>query len=93
MEERRRVYREHPSVQWIERSQTAQIQSRTLGRTGRLVGGRQGWDDIEVLCVECVARDERDRVCLLRRSEEFMPDVREVCKYKPSKQAMSFSRP
>ena len=93
MEEGRRVYREHPSVQWIERSQTAQIQSGTLGRTGRLVGGRQGWDDIEVFCVECVAGDERDWVCLLRRFEEFMPDVREFCKYKLSKQAMSLCHP
>ena len=93
MEEGRRVYCEHPSVQWIQRSQTAQIYSGTLGGTSRLVRRRQGRDDIEMLWVEDVAGDERDRVCLLGRSEELMPYVCEFCKYKTSKQAILFSGP
>jgi hypothetical protein len=44
------------------------------------VGGGQGRDNIEVLRVEDVACDERDRVLLLRRSEQFMSEVREFCK-------------
>jgi hypothetical protein len=44
------------------------------------MGGRQGRDDVEVLWVEDVAGDEGYRVCLLRRFEEVMPDVREFCK-------------
>ena len=79
-------------MQRIERSQTAQIQSGTLGKTGGLVGGCQGRDHVKVLCVEGIAGDERNRVCLLGRSEEFMPDIREFYKYKTSKQVMLFFR-
>ena len=87
MEKGRRVYREHPSVQRVERSKIAQIRSGILKRTrGRPVSRRQGRDDIEVLRIEDVAWDKRYRVCLLRRSEEIMPDVRKFCKNETSKQ-------
>lgn len=95
MEEGRGVYREHASVQRVERSQTAQIRNWNRGGgRGRIARGGLGpvgssgsrhdgtgrRDDFEVLRVEDVTRDERYRVSFLRRSEEFMPEVREFCK-------------
>ena len=44
------------------------------------MSGRQGRDDLEVLWIEDVARDERYRICLLRGSKEIMPDAREFWK-------------
>ena len=41
---------------------------------------RYGRNDLEVFRIEDVTWDERYRVCFLRRSEEFMPEVREFCK-------------
>ena len=51
------------------------------------MSGRHWRDDIKVLWVEDVAGNESDRVCLPRRSEEFVPKVREFCKYNASKQS------
>ena len=43
------------------------------------MSGRHGRDSLEVLRVEEVAGDERNRVCLVRRSKEFMPEVSKFC--------------
>lgn len=51
-----------------------------VGSSGSRHDGAGRRDDFEVLRVEDVTRDERYRVCFLRRSKEFMPEVREFCK-------------
>ena len=51
------------------------------------MSGRHGRDDVKVFWVEDVAWYESDRVRLSRRSEEFVPKVREFCKYNTSKQS------
>ena len=80
------MYRGHPSVQWVERSQTAQIRNGILlWRTRGRMSGRHGGDKIEVLWVEDIAGYKSDRICLPRRSEEFVSEVREFCKYNTSK--------
>ena len=55
------------------------------------MSGRHWRDDIKVLWVEDVAEYESDRVCLLRRSEEFVPEVREFCMYNTSKQSSQWA--
>ena len=61
MEEGRRVNRGDPSVQQVERGQTAQFWRGARGR----VGGREGSHDLEVLRVKDIAGNECYRVCLL----------------------------
>ena len=55
------------------------------------MSGRHGRDDIEVLWVEDVTGYESDRVCLPCRSEEFMPEVREFCRYNTSKHSSQWA--
>jgi hypothetical protein len=76
MEEGRRVYHRHASMQRVERSQAAQRWCRTRRR----VGDRERRYNFEVLRVEDISGHEGYRVCLLRRPEELMPEVREICK-------------
>ena len=53
---------------------------------------RHGGDDIEVLWVEDIAGYESDRVCLPRRSEKFVSEVREFCKYNTSNEVEGLKR-
>jgi hypothetical protein len=76
MEEERRVYGGYSPVKWVERCQTAQI----WRGVGWRVGDREGRHDLEVFRVEGITRDERYRIRLWRRPEEFMPEVPEFCK-------------
>ena len=56
------------------------------------MSGRHGGDEIEVLWVEDIAGYESDRICLPRRSEEFVSEVREFCKYNTSNEVKGFKR-
>jgi hypothetical protein len=40
-----------------------------------------------MVCVEDITGNERYRVCLLCRFEEFMPEVREICRVMKQKQS------
>jgi hypothetical protein len=51
------------------------------GPAGAASAEAKGGTTFEMLRVKGVAGDERYRVRLLRRSEEFVPEVREFCKH------------
>ncbi len=53
------------------------------GRVGRC----HGRDDLEVLRIKNVTGDERYRICLRRRSEDSMPEIRKFCKVTKTEQS------